>query len=125
MATLSDGKKPDWVRMQHPREHARTLRPAPWGAPRPAVQPRQLGRRTPAPPPARGPRSAGPEATAAPCPARAAVGPGPPALPDWRPRLVLARPETVVRGHRDVWRLVWRSKSRPRPGRPRVSQEVR
>ncbi len=36
---------------------------------------------------------------------------------DWRRHLVLVRPETVVRWHRQGWRLFWRWKSRPRCGR--------
>ena len=41
--------------------------------------------------------------------------------PDWRRHLVLVRPETVVRWHRRAWNLVWRWKSRPRIGRPRLA----
>jgi transposase InsO family protein len=44
---------------------------------------------------------------------------------DWRRHLVLVRPETVVRWHRQARRLFWRWKSRGRPGRPRLSAEVR
>src|SRR6266511_967161 len=44
---------------------------------------------------------------------------------DWRRHLVLVRPETVVRWHRQGWRLFWRWKSRCRLGRPRLSAEVR
>ena len=33
--------------------------------------------------------------------------------PDWRRHLVLVPPETVVRWHRQAWRLVWRWRSRP------------
>src|SRR5262245_5981629 len=40
---------------------------------------------------------------------------------DWRRHLVLVRPETVVRWHRQGWRLFWRWKSRCRLGRPRLS----
>src|SRR3712207_5614521 len=43
----------------------------------------------------------------------------------WRRHLVLVRPETVVRWHRQGWRLFWRWKSRPRLGRPRLRAEVR
>ena len=44
----------------------------------------------------------------------------------WREALVIVRPETVVRWHRRGFRLYWRWKSRPRrPGRPRVSMELR
>jgi hypothetical protein len=34
-------------------------------------------------------------------------------------------PETVVRWHRQGWRLFWRWKSRSRGGRPHLSPEVR
>jgi hypothetical protein len=44
---------------------------------------------------------------------------------DWRHHLVLVRPETVVRWHRQGWRLFWRWKSRARLGRPRLSAEIR
>jgi transposase InsO family protein len=44
---------------------------------------------------------------------------------DWRRHLVIVRPETVVRWHRRGWRLFWRWRSRGRPGRPRLSAEVR
>src|SRR2546425_9376895 len=44
---------------------------------------------------------------------------------DWRRHLVLVRPETVVRWHRQGWRLFWRWRSRVRLGRPRLSAEVR
>src|SRR5262245_44801501 len=44
---------------------------------------------------------------------------------DWRSHLVLVRPETVVRWHRQAWRLLWQWRSRSRLGRPRLSPEVR
>ena len=44
---------------------------------------------------------------------------------DWRRHLVLVRPETVVRWHRQAWRLFWRWRSRSRLGRPRLSPELR
>src|SRR5262245_18719894 len=44
---------------------------------------------------------------------------------DWRRHLVLVTPETVVRWHRRAWKLLWRWRSRGRPGRPRQSREVR
>ena len=40
-------------------------------------------------------------------------------LIDWRPLLVVVRPETLVRWHRQGFRLFWRWKSR-RCGRPRI-----
>ena len=45
---------------------------------------------------------------------------------DWRDSLTIDRPETVIRWHREGFRLYWRWKSRPkRPGRPRVAKEMR
>src|SRR3989442_4529212 len=44
---------------------------------------------------------------------------------DWRRHLVLVRPETVVRWHRQGWRLFWRWRSRVRLRRPRLSAEGR
>jgi len=42
----------------------------------------------------------------------------------WREYLTLVRPDTVVRWHRQGWRLFWRWKSRSRGGRPHLSPEV-
>jgi hypothetical protein len=44
---------------------------------------------------------------------------------DWRRHLVLVRPESVIRWHRQAWRLAWRWRSRGSLGRPRLSAEVR
>jgi hypothetical protein len=44
---------------------------------------------------------------------------------DWRQHLLLVRPETVIRWHRQGWRLFWRWRSRGPIGRPRVGAEVR
>src|SRR5919109_721044 len=44
---------------------------------------------------------------------------------DWRRHLVLVQPETVIRWHRQAWRLFWRWRSRGPLGRPRLSAEVR
>jgi putative transposase len=38
--------------------------------------------------------------------------------PRWKDHLVVVRPETVVRWHRDGFRKYWRSISTPGPGRP-------
>jgi putative transposase len=43
----------------------------------------------------------------------------------WRAALVVVKPETVVRWHRQGFRYFWRWKSRGQPGRPAVSREVR
>jgi putative transposase len=42
---------------------------------------------------------------------------------DWRPLLVVVRPETLVRWHRQGFRLFWRWQSR-RPGRPCSGKEL-
>jgi transposase InsO family protein len=44
----------------------------------------------------------------------------------WRDALLIVQPETVIRWHRQGFRLYWRWKSRPRRrGRPRISREIR
>ena len=46
--------------------------------------------------------------------------------PGWRHALLLVRPETVIRWHRQGFRLYWRWKSRSRPlGRPPIEAEIR
>ena len=46
--------------------------------------------------------------------------------PDWRSCLFIVRPESVVKWHRQGFKLYWRWKSRVRkPGRPRVDPEIR
>src|SRR5207244_1124556 len=42
----------------------------------------------------------------------------------WREHLAIVTPETVVRWHRQGWRLVWWWKSRSRGGRPQLSPET-
>ncbi|MHB8589885.1 MAG: hypothetical protein ACYDA0_13715 [Candidatus Dormibacteraceae bacterium] len=44
---------------------------------------------------------------------------------DWRRHLLLVRPETLIRRHRQGWRLHWRRRSSTRFGRPRLIPEVR
>ena len=46
-------------------------------------------------------------------------------FPKTRAALAIVRPDTVVRWHRAGFRLFWRWKSRPRPGRPAVPAEIR
>jgi transposase InsO family protein len=45
--------------------------------------------------------------------------------PNWRSTLVIVRPETVLRWHRNGFRAYWRWKSRPHGGRPKISPETR
>ena len=46
-------------------------------------------------------------------------------FPNTRDALAIIRPETVMRWHRAGFRSYWRWKSRRRPGRPAVSDEIR
>src|SRR5262249_51541291 len=43
----------------------------------------------------------------------------------WKDVLVIVKPETVVGWHRAGFRLYWRWRSRPRGGRPKITQEIR
>ena len=45
--------------------------------------------------------------------------------PSWKDHLVVVRPETVVRWHREGFRKYWRSISTPGPGRPPISEETK
>ena len=45
---------------------------------------------------------------------------------DWRSVLVVIKPESVIRWHRQGFRLYWRRRSKGRqPGRPQIEAEVR
>jgi hypothetical protein len=45
---------------------------------------------------------------------------------DWRSALLIVKPETVIKCHRQGFRLYWRWKSKAgRPGRPRIDPEIR
>lgn len=44
---------------------------------------------------------------------------------NWRSCLIIVKPDTVVRWHRDGFRLYWRWKSRGKPGRPKIGAEIR
>ncbi len=46
-------------------------------------------------------------------------------LPGWKSVLIIVRPETVIRWHRQGFRLYWRWKSRKKNGRPKIAVEVR
>jgi putative transposase len=45
--------------------------------------------------------------------------------PRWKDHLVVVRPETVVRWHRQGFRRYWRFISTPGPGRPPISEETK
>ncbi len=44
---------------------------------------------------------------------------------EWRSSLIIVTPETVIRWHRDGFRLYWQWKSRKKPGRPKIDAEIR
>jgi hypothetical protein len=45
--------------------------------------------------------------------------------PRWSDVLIIVKPEMVVGWHRAGFRMYWRWRSRPRRGRPKVSEEIR
>jgi len=45
--------------------------------------------------------------------------------PGWKTVLVIVKPETVIRWHRQGFRLYWRWKSKTKNGRPKVDVEIR
>jgi putative transposase len=45
--------------------------------------------------------------------------------PRWAEVLVIVKPETVIGWHRAGFRLYWRWRSRPRNGRPQITEEIR
>ncbi|MFH1419295.1 MAG: hypothetical protein ABII12_13560 [Planctomycetota bacterium] len=44
---------------------------------------------------------------------------------NWRSCLMIVKPDTVLRWHRDGFRLYWRWKSRSKPGHPKIDAEIR
>jgi hypothetical protein len=47
-------------------------------------------------------------------------------LASWRSPLLIVKPDTVIKWHRQGFRLYWRWKSKARhPGRPRIDAEIR
>ena len=45
--------------------------------------------------------------------------------PRWEDALVIVKPETIIGWHRAGFRLYWRWRSRPRGGRPKITDEIR
>jgi len=45
--------------------------------------------------------------------------------PSWRDSLAIVKPETVIRWHRDGFKLYWRWMSRGKVGRPKIDPEIR
>jgi hypothetical protein len=44
---------------------------------------------------------------------------------NWREVLIIVKPETVVKWHRQGFRLYWRWKSKAPVGRPKIDKEIR
>jgi transposase InsO family protein len=44
--------------------------------------------------------------------------------PNWKQALHIVQPDTLLRWHRDLFRFVWRRKSKPKGRRRRISQET-
>ena len=45
-------------------------------------------------------------------------------LSNWKERLFIVKPGTVIKWHRTAFRYYWRWKSRQKGGRPKISSEV-
>jgi putative transposase len=45
-------------------------------------------------------------------------------VPRWREALLLVKPDTILRWHREGFRLFWRVRSRPKASAPRISPET-
>jgi len=45
-------------------------------------------------------------------------------IPEWRNALLIVKPETLIRWHREGFRSFWRAKSRPRNCEPRIGTDV-
>ena len=46
------------------------------------------------------------------------------ATPNWRQALLIVQPDTLLRWHRELFRIIWRRKSKPKPAEPRISPET-
>ena len=44
--------------------------------------------------------------------------------PNWRQALLIVQPDTLLRWHRELFRIIWRRKSKPKPAEPRISPET-
>src|ERR1035437_4762651 len=43
---------------------------------------------------------------------------------NWKERLFIVNPKTVIKWHRTAFKFYWRLKSRPKGGRPKINWEV-
>jgi putative transposase len=45
-------------------------------------------------------------------------------LSNWKERIFIVKPNTIIKWHRKGFRIYWKWKSKPKGGRPKVSMEV-
>ena len=45
-------------------------------------------------------------------------------LSNWKERMFIVKPHTVIKWHRKAFKFYWRWKSKPKGGRPKISREV-
>ncbi len=43
----------------------------------------------------------------------------------WKSALIIVKPATVVRWHKNLFKIFWRLKSRKKPGRPKIDAKIR
>jgi len=46
------------------------------------------------------------------------------ATPFWKQALLIVQPDTILRWHRELFRIIWRRKSKPKPQSPRIPAET-
>ena len=45
-------------------------------------------------------------------------------LSNWKERMFIVKPDTIMKWHRTAFKFYWRMKSKPKGGRPKNSMEV-
>ncbi|MGE5499034.1 MAG: hypothetical protein ACM3Q2_13215 [Syntrophothermus sp.] len=45
-------------------------------------------------------------------------------LSNWKEKIFIVKPETVIKWHRTAFKSYWKRKSRHKEGRPKVDREV-
>ena len=45
-------------------------------------------------------------------------------MSNWKERMFIVKPETVIKWHRTAFKFYWNWKSQPKGGRPKISREV-
>src|ERR1035437_5726291 len=45
-------------------------------------------------------------------------------LSNWKERIFIVKPNTMIKWHREGFRIYWKSKSKAKGGRPRINREV-